>query len=140
MRGRHPSGPEYVEQLEGSVLAKERLRIVLQTMAGEYRVQEACQLLGICEQRFEQLRRQALQAAVEGLESKPSGRPRQEESVGPDDVIALRQRVAELEAELQASRVREEIALVLPRVASSPPIPSGTEKKTVSRPGHSPRP
>ena len=99
MRGRHPSGPEYVEQLAGSVLAKERLQIVLQTLAGEYRVQEACQLLGICEQRFDQLRRQALQAAVEGLESKPSGRPRQEESVGPDDVIALRQRVAELEAE-----------------------------------------
>jgi hypothetical protein len=78
-----------------------------------------------------------LQAAVEGLESKPNGRPRQEKSVGPDDVIALRQRVAELEAELKASRVREEIALVLPRVAANP---SGTEKKTVSRPGHSPRP
>jgi transposase-like protein len=137
MRGRHPSGPEYVDQLQGSALAKERLRIVLQTLAGEYRVQEACQLLGICEQRFDQLRRQALQAAVHGLESKPSGRPRHEESVGPDDVIALRQRLAELEAELQASRVREEIALVLPRVGSHP---SDTEKKTTPRRGHSPRP
>jgi transposase-like protein len=136
MRGRHPSGPEYVEQLEASALAKERLRIVLQTIVGEYRVQEACQLLGIGEQRFDQLRRQALQAAVEGLESKPSGRPRQEESVGPDEVVALRQRIAELEGELQASRVREEIALVLPRVA---PNPSDTEKKTVSRPRHSPQ-
>lgn len=135
MRGRHPSGPEYVEQLEGSALAKERLRIVLKTLAGEYRVQEACQLLGICEQRFDQLRRQALQAAVEGLESKPSGRPRLGEKAGPDEVSALRQRLADLEAELQASRVREEIALVLPRVA---PSPSDTEKKTVSRPGHSP--
>ena len=137
MRGRHPSGPEYVDQLKGSALAKERLRIVLQTVAGEYRVHEACQILGVCEQRFDQLRRQALQAAVHGLESKPSGRPRLEESVGPDDVMALRQRLADLEAELQASRMREEIALVLPRLG---PNPSGTEKKTASRPGHSPRP
>jgi len=135
MRGRHPSGPEYVDQLKGSALAKERLRIVLQTVAGEYRVHEACQILGVCEQRFDQLRRQALQAAVHGLESKPSGRPRQEESVGPDDVMALRQRIADLEGELRALRVRDVIALVLPRVV---PDPSDTEKKTVSQPRHSP--
>jgi transposase-like protein len=137
MRGRHPSGPEYVDQLEGSDLAKARARIVLQTVAREYRVQEACQLLGICEQRFDQLRRQALQATVSSMESKPSGRPRREETVGPEEILALQQRLDELEAELQASRLREEIALVLPRVASSP---SDSEKKTGPRPRPAPRP
>jgi hypothetical protein len=134
MRGRHPSGPEYVDQLEGSALAKERLRIVLQTMAGEYRVQEACQILRISEQRFDQLRWQALQWALHGLESKPSGRPRRERS---DESSALRQRLAELEAELHASRLREEIALILPRVAPSPSEPG---KKTTPPPRSSQQP
>jgi hypothetical protein len=56
MRGRHPSGPEYVEHLQGSAQAKERLRLILETMTGKRRVQEACQLLKISPQRFEQLR------------------------------------------------------------------------------------
>ena len=42
MRGRTPSGPESVEQLPGSDKAKQRVRVILQTMTGELRVQEAC--------------------------------------------------------------------------------------------------
>ena len=57
MRGRLPSGPEYVEQLEGSASAKERVKVVLQTMAGTCRVLEACERLQISEPRFEQFRR-----------------------------------------------------------------------------------
>jgi hypothetical protein len=120
MRGRFPSGPEYVDHLEGSAQAKERLREVLQTLAGSHRVQEACQLLGICEQRFDQLRRQALQAALRQLESKPGGRPRREQAVLAEEALALRQQVADLESELRAAQVREEIALVLPRAIREP--------------------
>jgi hypothetical protein len=116
MRGRFPSGPEYVDHLEGSAQAKERLREVLQTLAGSHRVQEACQLLGICEQRFDQLRRQALRQ----LESKPGGRPRREPVVLAEEALALRQQVADLESELRAAQVREEIALVLPRAIREP--------------------
>jgi hypothetical protein len=129
MRGRHPSGPEYVNDLEGSPRAKERLRVVLETMAGKYRVQEACELLGICEQRFDQLRQQAMQAALMELESKPGGRPRQLPATS-GETRALRQQVADLEAELRAAHVREEIALILPRVARHD---SEAEKKTITR-------
>src|SRR5262249_52110517 len=42
MRGRTPSGPECVEQLPGSDKARQRVRVILETMTGALRVQEAC--------------------------------------------------------------------------------------------------
>jgi hypothetical protein len=114
MRGRYPSGPEYVEHLSGSAAAKERLKVVLQTLAGHCRVVEACTRLGISEPRFHQLRVELLQAALERLEPRPSGRPPGART--PAAEAELHARVAELEVELQASQVREEIALILPRV------------------------
>ena len=131
MRGRYPSGPEYVEQLPGSAEAKRRLQVVLQTMSGAYRVQEACTLLGISRQRFEQLRTKVLRAALTELEPKPGGRPPAEPSVGAA-VTALETKLAETERELRAARLREQIALVLPRAAqplADPGQPDGAEKK-----------
>ena len=104
MRGRIPSGPEYVESLEGSEQAKKRLRIVLETMTGRVRVQEACEILEISEQRFYQLREELLQAALERLESKRVGRPpRQAAGVAAEEPQQLREQVAELQMELQAA-------------------------------------
>jgi hypothetical protein len=51
MRGRYPSGPEYVEGLQGSAEAKRRAKIILETVTGQLRVQEACQALEVSEQR-----------------------------------------------------------------------------------------
>jgi hypothetical protein len=128
MRGRYPSGPEYVEQLEGSAQAKQRLRVVLETMTGKYRVQEACQLLDICEQRFHQLRAELLQAALEQLEAKPAGRPRSQPV--PVEAEAVRDRLADMELELRVAQVREEIALALPHVAVRPSgEQAGAQKK-----------
>jgi len=142
MRGRYPSGPEYVEQLPGSAEAKRRLQVVLQTMSGAYRVQEACTLLGISRQRFEQLRTKVLRAALTELEPKPGGRPPAEPSVGAA-VTALETKLAETERELRAARLREQIALVLPRAAqplADPGQPDGAEKKTAQRPRPRARP
>src|SRR5262249_13931830 len=83
MRGRHPAGPEYVDQLDGSTLARERLKVVLQTLAGQCRVAEACERLGICEQRFHQIREEALRAAVAALEPRPQPRPAAQRSRPP---------------------------------------------------------
>ena len=118
MRGRKPFGPAVVERLPGSPLARQRLQVVLETLAGTCRVQQACAQLGLSEQRFDQLRTQVLQAGLDSLEPRPAGRqPRP----GPSaDVTALQARVAELEIELRAARVREEIALTLPAVGLSP--------------------
>jgi hypothetical protein len=131
MRGRYPAGPEYVEHLDASSLAKERLQVVLETLAGTCRVQEACARLGVGEVRFHQLRLQALQAAAERLETRPGGRPRQVVTQEAEQVEALQERMAELEVELRAAQVREELALVLPHVVQEADEP---EKKRTRRP------
>ena len=132
MRGRIPAGPEYVEHLQGSDKAKARLRVILETMMGKWRVSEACAQLGISEQRFRQLREELLQAAVDRLEDRPSGRPPRPQE--PEGTAALRQQVTQLQQELQVSQVREEIALALPQLNRTPPdqgvqAPLGAKKK-----------
>ena len=137
MRGRKPAGPQYVDGLEGSAQAKERLKVVLETLAGQCRVQEACQRLGLGEARFHALRQQALAAALAGLEPRPAGRPAAAEPTpSATEVQALRAQVADLEVAVRAAQTREEIALVLPRVAEA----SGEEKKTRRRGSRRKRP
>jgi hypothetical protein len=121
MRGRKPTGPAAVERLPGSPQAHQRLRVVLETLAGTCRVQHACARLGLSEQRFDQLRTQVLQAGLASLEPRPAGRPPRPAVAA--DMAALQARVAELEIELAAARVREEIALALPAVAVAPAEP-----------------
>lgn len=140
MAGRHPAGPEYVEQLEGSEQAKHRLRVVLETLAGRCGIGEAAEMLGISEQRVHQLREEALQAALAELEPKPAGR-RPKPAAG-EDSERLRQQVTELEKELRAARVRESIALVFPKLVvhgedQTDPEP---EKKTPKPPKRRARP
>lgn len=123
MRGRRPVGPELIDRLAGSDEARRRAKVVLQTMTGELRVQEACERLGISEQRFEAIRQEAIEGAVASLEPKQVGRPpRAPESAAVGDaaeVARLRDRVAELEAELEAAAVRLELARALPRLGRS---------------------
>ena len=134
MRGRYPSGPEYVEGLQGSAEAKRRAKIILETVTGQLRVQEACQALGISEQRFGQLRQEMLQAAVASLEARPAGRPQTEAEA--DELTALKAQLAALQDELRAAEVREEIALTLPGVVHE----AEPEKKTARRPKRRARP
>jgi len=129
MRGRKPAGPEYVDRLTGSTAAKERLHVVLETLAGRCRVQDACARLQISEPRFHQLRTQILQAGLDSLAARPAGRPRRP---APDERLQrLEATVADLEIELQASRAREEIALVLPQ--GRPPTPAPAKKASRRR-------
>jgi len=123
MRGRVPAGPEYVEKLQGPADAKHRLEIILRTLAGTCRVQEACAELGVSEARFHQLRQEALQAALDGLAPRPPGRP----AAAPADprVAELERRQEALRLELLAAQTREEIALVLPRLAQAGPAGPG---------------
>jgi Helix-turn-helix domain len=140
MAGRHPAGPEYVEQLEGSDQAKRRLRIVLETLAGTRGIGEAAELLGITEQRVHQLREEALQAALAELEPKPAGRPRR--AAPSEDPTVLRDQLLELEKELRAAKVRESIALVFPElvVKRENQTAAEPEKKTTARPKRRARP
>jgi hypothetical protein len=140
MAGRYPAGPEYVEVLTGSERAKRRLRLVLETMAGQRGIGEAARLLGVTEQRVHQLRETALQAALAELEPKPAGRPPR--SADPLDSATLAEQTFELEKQLRAAKVREEIALVFPElvVKSASVLEAEPEKKTTERPKRRARP
>ena len=129
MRGRTPSGPEYVNNVPGSDAAKERGRIVLETMMGMCRVQEACARLGISEPRFHQLRTQYLAAYVASAEPQKPGRKPRRCSPLEEQIRLLQQELAELKEELHNARIREEIALTLPRRAPRPEA-EALEKKT----------
>jgi hypothetical protein len=129
MRGRRPVGPEYVQKLAGSDASKQRLQLILETLCGRVRLQEAAARMGISEIRFHQLRQDALQAALTGIEPGTAGRP-STKTTAAQQVQALAQALAEKEQELHAAQVREEVALILPRVVQAPPK---AEKKTRHR-------
>ncbi len=132
MRGRKPAGPEIVEQLQGSAQARLRLRVVLETLAGRLRVQEACQRLGVGTVRFHTIRQAVLEAALAAVEPRPAGRPAQDAAPAPARLEALAGQVDELTAELEASRLREEVALLLvPKGAT----PEKKRARTRPRPG-----
>lgn len=137
MRGRWPHGLEYIDQLDGAVPTKERLKTILETLLGETRMLEACARLDLGETRFHQLRQTALQAALRALEPRPSGRPSRSATAADETIRALQARVAELEQALHQAQVREEIALVLPRLqrtADAVPAPTaGADEKKMRR-------
>jgi hypothetical protein len=135
MRGRRPSGPEYVNTLSGSETAKERLKVILETLAGTCRVQEACARLGISEPRFHQLRTQSLEAACAGLEPQTPGRKPQVLTPAEEQVRLLQEQIKQQDFELRLARAREEVALTLPRLVPGPDADASTsgstsEKKT----------
>jgi hypothetical protein len=119
MRGRWPSGLEYIDKLEGTVESKDRLKAILETLHGQARLLEACAQLEIGETRFHQLRETALQAALTALESRPAGRPCRTSTSEAERIRSLEQRVKELEQALYEAQIREEIALVLPNLRRS---------------------
>ena len=130
MRGRRPAGPEIVEQLHGSAQARQRLRVVLETLAGRLRLHEACQQLGIGPVRFHTLRQEVLEAALAALEPRPAGRPPRDD---PAPAAALAGQVEDMATALEASRLREEVALILaPR--DTPPGAGPGKKTTRARP------
>jgi len=115
-RGRPPGGVAHVERLEGSAELKRRLKVILETLAGQQSVAWACEQLEVSEARFHELRRQVLAAALEGLSPGMAGRPRRPELPAPSRVEELEHEVRELRIELQAARVRTEIALTMPHL------------------------
>lgn len=116
-RGRRPSGPRLVEGLSGSPEAKERARVILETIAGSLTIPEACERLNLSEAHFHRLRERCLETAIESLEPRSPGRPAHKADESPD-LLNLRRRCEELEYENQLGQVREEIASVLPHVVA----------------------
>lgn len=116
MAGRKPLGPALVDHLDGSTRAKERLELILQTLAGQVTVVRACEILDISEAMFYKLRNRVLQVCLEDLEPKPRGRPPQLVTGDQQRAAELAKEVATLEDELSAQTVRLELARVLPQL------------------------
>jgi transposase-like protein len=119
MRGRKPSGPEYVQRLEGSARAKERAEAVLATLGGRISVQEACRRLGVGEAYFNRLRVKFLRGGLPALEDQPAGRRRRPVSAAEEQIGRLETALGEARLALQAAQVREEIALTMPQLLTS---------------------
>jgi hypothetical protein len=141
MRGRYPLGLEAVDKLEGSAQAKERMKVILETLTGQCRLHEACERLGLSEPRVQQLRQQMLEGALASLEPGQAGRPAKVPSAAEQRVAELEAQVAALQVEQRAAQVREEIQAILPRVAHDALAeePPPREKKTPVKPAR-PRP
>jgi helix-turn-helix protein len=119
MPGRKPLGPQLAQHLDGSIEAKERLEVILETIAGRRKVTEACAQLGIGEAMFHRLRTEVLQAGLSRLEPRPLGRPPRPRVPEALRVVELEHDLKDLELELKTTRVQLEIAQTLPRRTES---------------------
>jgi hypothetical protein len=113
MRGRRPPGPEFVQRLTGQGAEKERLEVILQTITGALGVKQAAARLGISTQRLHALRQQCLQAALDALAPQPVGRPRHMPVPAEETIDALERDKQRLRFDLDASRARERVAVLL---------------------------
>jgi len=114
--GRPVKGPEMVDDLEGSDEAKRRMRVILETLAGQRTILDACLELGIGKSAFHELRKRVLQAALTDVEPRPSGRPAAQPDPGTAEVERLKSENDRLRTSLEVAHVREEILLAMPDV------------------------
>lgn len=132
-RGRPHEGAQLVEKLEeGSEVARQRLKVIFQTLSGVFTVQQACQILRINRSAFNKLRSQFLANAVQLLEPKTPGRKKKvmtSEQLENQRLIEENQR---LKFELRAQQLREEIGLLMPHLLKDnrPDAGKKTKKKT----------
>jgi hypothetical protein len=119
--GRKPMGPALVQHLPGSERAKQRLEVILETIAGQGTIDQACQRLGVSPAMFHQLRTDVLAAGLARLEPQPLGRPPHRATTEEARCEDLERRIAELESELKLAVVREEIARVMPHLTENDP-------------------
>ena len=116
-RGRPPTGPSLVEGVECSDLARERLRVVLETLAGTMTVDDACAALRVGPSRFHALRARFLEDAAALFEPRapgPAPRSGADAETGRE-LDRLRRENGDLRLAAAAARVREELAIAMPQ-------------------------
>jgi hypothetical protein len=122
-RGRPSLGPELADKADGSAQAKVRLKLILQTIAGQLSVVDACQQLSMSEARFHELRQHWIQDACAALEPKPLGRPKEMTFEEEVELLRLHRENQKLKMHLHAAQIREELAIAIPHVLQ-PKVPS----------------
>ena len=114
-RGRPTLVSSMTARLRGSSAAKERVEVVLKNLAGVMSVQEACSRLSLGRTSFWMLRMTVLEAAVRILEPKRRGRPPGRAPAADRRLQDLERELERMRGELAIARIREEIALFLPK-------------------------
>jgi hypothetical protein len=104
------------------------MRVFLETLSDEKTVRQACEELGLSPAGFYKIRNAWMIDALGLLEPKPVGRPRRIPLI-PAEEARLKARIEDLQSELEASRIREELALALPRVRRMPEELKKTPKR-----------
>jgi hypothetical protein len=116
---------DHVDRLSGSPAAKARLRVILANLAGQIGVADACDALDINESWFFELKQESLQRWVKTLEPGTPGRhPAVEKSPEQARIAELEGQVRQLELDLNAARLREDLArrgLSRPKARPNPP-------------------
>jgi transposase len=125
-KGRPSLGPSLADKVEGSAQAKARLKLILQTIAGEISVADACKELGLSEARFHELRQQWMQDACTALEPKPAGRPKETTIEEEVELLRLHRENTNLTLQLRAAQIREQIGVAMPHLLKPRP---DSEKK-----------
>jgi transposase-like protein len=137
--GRKPAGPQIAERLEGSPVAKQRLEVILETIAGQLTVTQACQQLGIGESRFHALRNQTLQTTLQALEPRPLGRPTKPTSPEQAEVDELQTELRRLHADLELAQLQLSLARIHPGLIGIQPAADDRTGKKNSRPARQQR-
>ena len=120
-RGRPHQGAQLVEKLEEcSDEARQRLKVIVQTLAGEITVEEACEILNINRSAFNKLRTGFIANAVHLLEPKKPGRKKREVSAEQMENQKLRAENERLKFQLKAQQLREEIGILMPHLLRKP--------------------
>jgi len=115
-RGRPVKGPELLEGMEISEVARQRLTVILETLAGVLTIEEACRVLNVNRSRFHDLRREFLGRAAGLLEPRQPGPKPRQPTEAQLEIQRLQDEIVQLKLDLKATQVREEIALVMPRL------------------------
>lgn len=113
---RAPNVRRLIEAREESDLAKQRLALFIETLSGKRSVAQACAELAVNEAAFYRMRSRWIAESLEGLEPRKSGPQPRDRTVSQAEVAELREKIVELERELKASQVREELMAVMPAV------------------------
>ena len=113
-RGRPTSAVSIVGRLKGTSSAKERVLVMLENLGGALPVAEACRRLSFSRTLFRRYREALLLAAIQVLEPRPRGRPVRRPLAESRRLLALEEKIRRLEEDLAFTRVREELALLVP--------------------------
>jgi hypothetical protein len=113
-RGRPTSAVSMVGRLKGTAIAKERTIVILENLGGALPVAAALRRTGMSRTLFHNLRMATLAAALRAVEPRPRGRPVREIPKHERRIHELEEKIVQLEEDLAFTRVREELALLVP--------------------------